>query len=291
MSFSIKYKEFYRVNIFHRYFLNAGLDLFESMSPANRKKQLDAYDHRILFDIIPSPETLSELNGHKLIFNKDSKGVSVWGQVSESIPLKPFIEPDDSLSFTFLIRMKDPRFLNYSNLSYNNALQLYYFSNKRSEAEPVTFPLVGLSGSSDFVDDQYILSSFQSEAELSRIPANLSKNIFGIIRIFIKGENSTHHIIDNQGEIPVTPKEFEISFDNRKTFWRYLFQSDQVVGPEDSVTIENGDARILITRDLMPLTSRGFVPVLKDGVELPNAGVASIAPDIANNKIFSEIFM
>ena len=114
---------------------------------------------------------------------------------------------------------------------------------------------------------------------------------FGIMRIFIKGENSTQHITDDQGEIPAITKVFEMSFDNRKTFWRYIFKSDQTVVPADGVSIENGDARILVTKNLMPLTSRGFIPVSKDDTELPNAGIASIIPDTANNKIFSEIFM
>jgi hypothetical protein len=291
MSFSIKYKEFFRINIFHRYFLNKGTDTFESMTPVNRDKQLDSYDHRIFFDVQPTPETVSRMNGYKLVFNKAAKGISVWGQVSESNHLKPYIDIDDFLSFTFLIGLKDPRFLNYTSLNPKDAMKVYYFSNKLPDSEPETFPLINLSGTSDFIDERYILSPVSVTQELKIIPAGMRKNLFGIIRIFIKGENNTMHITDGQGDIPATPKVFEISFDNRKTFWRYIFNSDQTVVPVDGVTLENGDARILITKNLMPLTNQGFIPVKKGDIELPNAGISAIKPDPLSNNIFSEIFM
>jgi len=291
MSFSIKYKEFFRVDILHRYFLDKGLDRFETMSPADQEKQLAAYDHRLFFEVQPAPETTPAMNGNKLVLRKTNRGISVWGEVSESNPQKPFIDLNNDLTLTFYIRLADPKFVNYTNLRPQDTMKLYYFSNKRPHSEPPAFPLIGLSGSSSYTDEKFILSSGMAKSEGSLIPAGLRNNIFGIIRIFVKGENSAFDVTDYQGEIPVNQKIFEIQLDNRKTWWRYIYKTNQTVLPADDVIVENGDARTLITKNEYPLTSRGFIPVLKGGNELPNAGVSSIVPDRANNKIYSEIFM
>lgn len=291
MSFSIQYREYFRVDIFHRYFLNKGTDTFESMPQDIREKQLEGYNHLVFFEVNPTPDTIAKLNGHKLVFRKDNRGVSVWGQVSEGDQLKPFIDIDDGLSLTFLIGLKDPKFLNYTNLKPENATNIYYFSNNLPENEPATFPLINISGEPGFIDENYLLSPTTVKEELDHIPFGMRKNLFGIIRVFMKGENNTLNITDSEGNVAATPVVFEISFDNQKTIWRYIFKSDQTVASEDDVATEDGNSRILVTKNLMPLTSLGFIRVSKGDSELPNAGITSIIPDTINNKIYSEIFM
>ena len=90
----------------------------------------------------------------------------------------------------------------------------------------------------------------------------------------------------------ITPaKHFEIILKNRNTFWRYLYNSDRQVTAADDVKHENGNLKVLVTKNALPLTHTGFISVELNGTELPNPGVNLIKPDKADNKIFSEIYM
>lgn len=291
MSFSILYKELFRINILHRFFLNKGIETFDSMNEAGQEKQLNTYDFRQFFEIIPTPETNTILNNYRLKLRVTTKAISLWGKVINATPNKPFIELDDSLSFTFMVNTTDPKFMNYTNLNPNYTLKTFYFSNKTHETEATTFPLISLEGTNTFVDESYALAQSSEVNEFKNLPFNLKNKPFGLIRIFIKGRNGNYHITNSQGEIPSTIKNFEIVFDNRKTYWRYLFTNDQTINSGDDVEVENGNARILVSKTELPLTNRGFVKINKGSTELPNAVPSSIIPEETTNKIFSEIFV
>lgn len=291
MSYSIQYKELFRVNILHRYFLDKGTAEFRTMDDSEQAKQLDTYKFLSIFTLVPSRETWQKLNGHNLVFKTLNSGFTVWSKVSESDDSEPYISLNDDLDFTFLIQIRDSVFYNYTDLKLENSGKLYYLSNRRLESEPNNFPLLDKTGGNFHVNEDFILSGDGEEAQLKKLSVGEKFNLFGLIRIFMKGDKGSLHVSTAQGKIPSPAKTFDVVLKNRNTIWRYLFDSNQQVTGGDDVKRENGNSKILITKNEKPLTKSGFISVELGGVELPNPGVALIKPDAANNKIFSEIYM
>lgn len=291
MSFSVKYKELFRVEILHRYFLNKGTVEFDDMAEENQAKQMRMYNFNRFFKIIPATADLQKLSGRKMIFSQFNSGFGIWVKVDANNPQTPFIPVEDNFNLTFIIQVSDSNFLNYTNLDLGNARKMNYFSNQRLSSENPGFPLIPLKNSNEVADDSFVLSTDPQAEELQKLSAEEQKNLFGIIRIFMKGENVSHDITDAQGNLQANTPTFKLEFLNRKTFWRYIFDTAQSVKPPDNVKVENGDPRVLVTKTGKPLTQNGFITVELDGEELPNPDVKLIKPDSANNKIFSEIIM
>jgi hypothetical protein len=291
MSFSIQYTELFRVNIFHRYFLDKGSVEFGTMNETDKAKQLNNYNFQSTVKIVPTEESRQKLNGYNLVLRTLNSGFTVWSKVSEADDSEPFISLEDDLNFTFLIHLKDSVFYNYTDLKLENAGKLYCLSNKRLDSEPHNFPLLDKAGGNFNVDEGFILSGEGEKAEKASLNAGEKERLLGIIRIYMKGDNSSLNVTNAQGKIPSSAKNFEVVFKNRSTIWRYLFDSNQQVTGGDDVKKENGNSKILITKNEHPLTKSGFISLELGGVELPNPGVAIIKPDTVNNKIFSEIYM
>jgi hypothetical protein len=291
MVFSVKYKALFNVDILHNYFLNKGVEGFDLMSEVDKNIQLNSFDVNTLFSILPTRKTQRQLRGHNLIFKSLNTGFTVWSKVSGTDDNIPFISLDDELSFTFLIQLKDALFYNYTDLKLENSGKLYYFSNRKLDAEPGSFSLINSSGDHNNIDENFVLSDDSIKAELGELSVNEKDNLFGLIRISIKGDNSSQNITNAQGKIQSPHKTFEIQLNNRKTIWRYLFSENQKVKNKDDVKEEDGDAQQLITKAEQPLTQRGFISIELDGKELPNPNSRLIKPDILTNKYYSEIYM
>jgi len=291
MSFSVKYIELFRVQILHHFFLDKGNQSFDSMSSDDRQKQLKAYNFREFLNVVPTLETKQKLDGHRAVFNRQKNGFSVWVEVEENDEKVPAISLADALSFTFLLKVTDRNLLNYTDLKFSDAGKIYYFSNRRLTAEPGSFPLIPLDGDSVFVDEPFLLSDESSVDESAKLPAGVTKNIFGILRLQMKGESSSNDITGAQGKIKDTIPVFKLEFKNRETTWRYIFTDDQNVKNNDDVKEENGSAKILVTKTEQPLTKTGFVSVELGGDELPNPDSRLVKPDASSNKIYSEIYM
>lgn len=290
MAFSVQYRTLFTVNLLHRFSLNKGLAEYQSMTQAEKSKQLDSYDLNAFFTVKPTLETQLKLNGHKLAFRNLNTGIEVWSKITEEDDKVPFISLANDLSFTFLIQLKDPLFYNYTNLKLENSQKLYCFTNVKPLTEPGSFLLINSAGDNNAVDEKFVLSDDGSQAELVKLSPNEKRNLFGLIKIAVKGENAALNLTTAEGKIQNNIKEFEILFDNRKTVWRYFFTQNQTVAPADDLKIEGGDAKQLVTKAAQPLTQKGFVSVELGGNELPNPSLRVIIPD-TSNKYYSEIYM
>lgn len=291
MTFSVKYLPLFKVDLLHRFFLDKGNTLFVSMGQADQDKQLDLYNSRSFTGIYPTRETAQLLNGHQLVFKPGATGFTIWTRLAADDDGTPFIPLADDLSLTFLIQLNDPRFRNYTNLDLDQAGNLMYFSNRRLPTEAGTFPLIGKSGDHLIADHSFDLSPAGKKAELLKLVSREKENLLGLIRIFMKADAGSLNMTDAQGKLQGVKPAFELLFENRKTFWRYIFNQDQTVKPGDDVVKENGGNRILITKTEQPLTLTGFISIEQDGKELPNPDVRLIKPDTSANKIYSEIYM
>ena len=291
MTFSIKYKPLFKVEILHNFFLDLGLDEFAAMTDSEKLKQLDSYEILSFLNIIPTPETLQKLNGHNLVFKITNDGFTVWSKVTGINDDTPFISLNDDLSFTFLVQLKDSTFYNYTNLKLESAGKLYYFSNQTLTTESDSFPLIKKTGDNSSINQNYVLMYNGANAELSKLSTNEKDNLFAIIRIFVKGKNNSLSITNTNNRIKNPVKIFEILFNNRETIWRYFFSENQQVKNSDDVKKEDGNARQLITKTVQPLTQRGFISIELDGTELPNPDARIIKPNSSNTKYYSETYI
>jgi len=176
-------------------------------------------------------------------------------------------------------------------LKFENAGKLFFFSNQRISTETTNFPLIKKAGSISTISDNYALSETGAVNELAKLSIGEQKNLFGIIRIHLKGNSSGLNVTTAQNKIRNPYQVFEMVFENRKTTWRYIFNEDQLVKNKDDVKKESGNSRQLITKKKYPLTTKGFISIEHGGVELPNPDAMLIKPNSTNNKIYSEIYM
>ena len=134
MSISITYDILFEVRIMHHFFLNKGENEFDSMSDIEKANMMLKYDARELFEIVPTEECRKIMGAHNCIFKLTSTGVIV-GLRAESDGLeppkfKPFITLADDLKFTFLIKLRDMDFMNFTALPFTgNSGQLFTFQN------------------------------------------------------------------------------------------------------------------------------------------------------------------
>jgi hypothetical protein len=291
MTFSIQYKTLFKVDILHLFFLNNGLKTYFSMSETDRAKQQDSYDINSFFSVIPTQETQQKLNGHNLVFRSINTGFAVWSKVTGINNDVPFIPLDDELCLTFLVKIKDSGFYNYTDLELKNLGKLNYFSNRRLLTEPLGFPLINKSGDNTVIGKTFALSAGSTTAEQKNLRSGEKIDLFGIVKLYMKGDLPILNITAADGKIVSPFKTFEMFFGNRKTIWRYIFRQNQLVKNKDDVKIEGSDPKVLITKSEQPLTQKGFISIELGKSELPNPGSQLIKPDTLNTKYYSEIYM
>jgi hypothetical protein len=291
MAFTTQYSILFSVRILNFFHLNKGLQEFSLMSGTDQDKQLDSYNFGNFFTIVPTKETMKKMNGRNLIFKTLNSGLCIFTKVIESENNIPFIPLEQDLNFTFLIKLADPCFYNYTDLKPNSSDKIYFFSNKRLSTESVSFPLIKSETDSYSIDESYLLTTDSSKIELAELSTSEKIGLFGIVRIFMRGDESSLHVIDSLNQIPTPNQIFELQFTNRKTYWRYIFRSEQTVTDTSDVEIEGDNPKILITKEEQPLTERGFISINLKGTNLPNPSAGQVIPDSTGNNYYSEIYM
>lgn len=125
------YQKLLEVKIWHDYLLTK--DSFPQELP-------NSYDINDIFEIVPSPITVNLLDAYNLIFKATKTGFMLISEVDES-PLgkmhnQTFIRFDERVKLSFYLILKDPYFLNYTNLSLSNSpkKQLVYVNNLNSNS-------------------------------------------------------------------------------------------------------------------------------------------------------------
>lgn len=261
------------------------------MSDSEKSKQLADYNINNIMSVFPSQETAGLLKGHNLLYKITNNGFYILSKANSDDNRKPMTGLDGDLYLTFLMKIKDPLFYNYTELKLDKAGILIYISNRKPDTETDSFPK--LRNSNEVLNINESLNP--SDRGIDKIREEMRNedlsNLFGIIRIFIKGDTGTQNILDSQGRFTDTVPVFRLLFKNRSTTWRYIFSKEQQVSNVDNVKIEDSDSKKLVTKNSYPLTSKGFISLKLNGMELPNPGVYLIKPDLSTNTIYSEIFM
>jgi hypothetical protein len=291
MAFSIKYKPLLHVNILHQYYLNKGITEYADMTENEKAKQLNRYNFSKFFSLKATTETKGILNGYQMVLKTTHTGLTLFIKVSETDDSLPIILPEDTLTLSFLLNLNTYTFFSISNFQFEKEGELFFFSNQRLSLEAADFPLLKKTGANTRITNRYALNDETTQNELKKLSVEEKANLFGIIRLHMKGNTQGLDITDNQNKIKSPCPTFELNFENRKTTWRYIFETNQNVKGTDGVKKEAGNAKHLITRDKLPLTASGFISVKLGEKELPNPSTTNLKPSTINNKIFSDIYM
>ncbi|MAZ28365.1 MAG: hypothetical protein CL868_14980 [Cytophagaceae bacterium] len=284
MDFNILYKPLFKVNIYHRYFLDDGETAFD-VDNATLQKQLRLYDKKEFLTVIPSIRTHKLLKGNRMQLHQLKDGFTVTLQVEKvgtgPDTFRPSIDLRDDIILDFLLKVTDPLFENYSEANPMSSIP-YYLSNHRPSTEvPAGFNYINKNH-----DSQYVTSFSLSEPGFNLVKENLdpveAKNNIGIISLRMKGDNATHNITLVNGNLPQSLPVFKVLFNNRKTFWRYY----KGTATSPSYTTDP---------QLKPLVKNGTVTIQDGDMDYPAATARSIVfeKDSGGNivKTFSEIYI
>ncbi len=253
MAFSITYRPLFQVNILHNYFLSDGTgDTIES-------DLLAKYDARGFVDLIPTDQTISILKGHKMVFKKQAEGFTVYIKVSGDTGIlerTPFIDVIHELQLTFVIKVIDPLFWNYTDLPFKG--NLFYFGNVRPTTEPVSLSFIPISSSTDLIDStsSFRLSDDGDEDVRDAHGAALN-GAMGVIQLSMRGNDSIITLADNL--ILADHRVFKLHFRNRSTTWKYINSSDDTT---------------ILTTGPHQLTRFGSIDIINGSDRLPNASAA-----------------
>lgn len=283
MSFSITYKILFEVSLLHSYFLNNGIEEYNSMTSEKKTKMLKNYDFKNFMEILPSLETAKIIKNNHLVYNASKNSLKIGVKISPDDADLTFSNLSLDVTLTFLIKIKDSLFENYTPIS-PSTKQLFYISNTKPADEPITFKYIPLNSSTDFVTDDYKISELSTVKILETLETNEKNDLFGILSLKMQGDSTALNILSALQEIITPTPSFKIHFNNRKTFWKYTKTNSPF---EVETTLEK------------PLTQNGFVEIIPtdfttnppevNDFQYPNPSVNSIKK-IAT-KTYSQIFI
>ena len=280
MSFAATYGLLFEVTLLHNYFLNNGEETFTGMSAAKKEKMLQQFNTDAFLSINPALETNTVLKNYKMLFKKTKTGFRIYIKVKETDESDPFIKIPKDLNLKFLIKLNDYQFENYTNLDFA-LTQVYLFSNVKPLTEAVSFEYLPKINDNKLISNAYLVSEETSAHLIAALQPSEQQNVFGIISLTGKGDNTSGNIVTNLGKL-ISPN-FKIHFDNRKTLWKYI---NRKAGTE----IKTNSAKPLTRSgfvEIDPLTD--FTPAQPAESQYPNPSVKSITK--INSDYYSEIFI
>lgn len=280
MSFAATYGLLFEVTLLHNYFLNNGEETYTGMSAAKKEKMLQQFNTDAFASITPALETNTVLKNFKMLFKKTKTGFRIYIKVKETDESDPFIKIPKDLNLKFIIKLNDYQFENYTNLDFA-LTQLYLFSNVKPLTEPVSFEYLPKINDNKLISNAFLVSEETSAHLIAALQPSEQQNVFGLISLTVKGDNTSGNIVTNLGKL-ISPN-FKIHFDNRKTLWKYI---NRKAGTE----IKTNAAKPLTRSgfvEIDPLTD--FTPSQPPESQYPNPSVKSITK--INSEYYSEIFI
>ncbi len=226
MSYSLTYRTLFELNVLHEYYLNSGPDPFRGMDPVQQQLMLKNYAFNGFLRVVPTAQTVKKLNNQKLLLRADHKGLQIVASIESTAPANPaapLISLDDNLELHFLVKIGDPSFEIYTDLTLVKN-ELFFFSNIQPP-DTLNFPYLPTSADPEFFTNGYRLDLPQSQelTTLLGISREEQLGLLGVITLRMHGDEV--NITDTNGKIPVDPVRFELEFANRSTIWKYYFQN------------------------------------------------------------------
>ena len=151
------------------------------------------------------------------------------------------------------------------------------------------------------IEDDETLTETQKTNQVKKvlnasIQENKKKGIIGYIRLFIKGDDD-HHILEFDDTDPdniiqytlETAPEFTLSFINKKTFWRYISLSDNVMLTTNSTKWSAKNGFIEIKTEDFDADGLDPVDTNPEDYVFPNPTVTAVKKE--DDDYYSEIFI
>jgi hypothetical protein len=261
MSYSQLYRTLADVQILHEYYLNSGPESFRGMEINQQRLMFKNYAFNGFLQVIPTVQTRHVLENQKLLLRTNPLGLQLLAQVEPAItnePAKPFIPLANDLELHFLVKIGDPAFEIYTDLTLIKN-EIFYFANIKPAGAPPNFPVLPVAPDQE-ADPEYISNAY-------RLDETISKNVlekmqispedqFGLLGVLVlKMHGTPHQITDNNGDVPATPITFVMEFANRSTIWKYYFQNSDYYAE---------------TTSPKPLTRNGYIVIDQSQLTLRN---------------------
>ncbi|WP_300664021.1 hypothetical protein [Fluviicola sp.] len=231
MSYSQTYRTLFELQVLHEYYLNSGPDPFRGMDPQQQQLMFKNYAFNGFLQVTPTAQTRKVMENQKLLLNAGKRGLEVIALVEETAPgtpAKPFIPLSDNVELHFLVKINDPAFEIYTDLTLVKN-EFFFFSNIQPPGE-TNFPYLPTAqeqvDSPTYISDSYRLTPLAKSQEVADM-LNISREdrigLLGVVVLRMHG--ATHSITDNDGKVPASPTSFVMEFANRSTIWKYYFQN------------------------------------------------------------------
>jgi hypothetical protein len=113
----IRYRSLFAVDIGHDYFLSRGDVVLEAQADGDRAALSNLYSVGGFLEVFPDDATHAALTGHRMLFRATDAGFSVSVRLDPSASdIRPMVPLADDLRLTFVVRITDARFANYTEL-------------------------------------------------------------------------------------------------------------------------------------------------------------------------------
>jgi hypothetical protein len=149
MKIRISANILFELNVLHHYFLNKGLQNFESMNNEEKLKQLNQYHVLNFMEIVPTPDCLLQIKNYKQKYVPTPSGFIIAAIADPENENKPFLSPDEAMKLTFILKLKDNSFFNFSDLDLDIPRnKIFYFNNlEKVDSDNMSLSKSGPTGS------------------------------------------------------------------------------------------------------------------------------------------------
>jgi hypothetical protein len=261
MSYSQIYRTLFDLQVLHEYYLNSGSNSFRGMDAKQQRLMSKNYSFNSFLQVIPTVQTRQILDNQKLLLRTNSNGLKVLAQVEQTAAneaAKPFISIDNNLELHFLVKIGDPAFEIYTDLTLVKN-EIFYFSDIKPSGVPIDFPVLPIASDQES-DPNYISNAYRLDEIISKnvieemqISPEDQLGLLGVVVLRMHGD--PHQITDNDGKVPADPITFVMEFANRSTIWKYYFQNSDYYAE---------------TTSPKPLTRNGYIVIDPSQLTLRN---------------------
>jgi hypothetical protein len=272
------------IQLYHRYFLNRGEELFEDMSERDKAIQLQKFDWRNILHVFPIGGTQKTLQNNHMLIRYTADSFRILIRILEADSRKPFVPVALEETLLFGIGFRDPLLENFTEMKFLGDRKIFLANNLPETAgfdavQPL--PVDEDQAFSElFTIDGATFGDFLAEQNITA-PSSLK----GILSLQMKGISGDYNILNEAGTTKMSPTTFFLTFNNRKTIWRYLQPASRFA------------ADTLLPK---PLTKSGFVTLdagadfdhstqFPTSFHFPNPNIHSLKRD--ENKFISEIYL
>lgn len=226
----MNYSTLFEIHLRHDYFLNEELVAFYELPPNQQAKHLARYALSDFFEIVPTVATQKSLKNQRMLFRVSGDTLKVAVETVSGNPLEPIIPISESMELHFIIRLKDPNFVHYTNLDLSDT-GLFLLTNAAPTTQPALprMKIVPQSDNSDYLANTARMNPATTAVYAATVEPEQLLGAFGFVSVKMKTSDSDFTIIDDPTTIHATGRTFYVSVENTSYFWKYKKSSDASV--------------------------------------------------------------